>query len=267
MNKNKGFTLIELLVVIAIIGVLAAVILSSLNSARAKARDAKRVQEITQVNTAIELYIADNGHAPDLGDPSCLSLDTSNTNCFSDDSQASWATLASQLSPYISQLPTDPCGERCRSQASSGFVAYAQQAEQAITFNVVVYDMGKDPQETSDVINKYLSSSVDYSNRKTPFTLINYSDRKQAYNALNYINGNGSGGTKVNVEEYSGIQSDQKNFTTPLYYSYRYDAPAALVALNLNQGEFSEKTFRIFSSTLEQSHNSFGFGPGSFSSY
>ena len=65
MNKrNKGFTLIELLVVIAIIGLLSAVVLASLNTARAKGRDAQRMEEMLEVQKALALYYADYGSYP-----------------------------------------------------------------------------------------------------------------------------------------------------------------------------------------------------------
>ncbi|MCX6793222.1 MAG: prepilin-type N-terminal cleavage/methylation domain-containing protein [Candidatus Falkowbacteria bacterium] len=59
-----GFTLIELLVVIAIIGVLSTMAIIALGSARAKARDSKRVADIKQISTALELYYADNSNYP-----------------------------------------------------------------------------------------------------------------------------------------------------------------------------------------------------------
>lgn len=64
-NNKKGFTLVELLVVIAIIGLLATLAIVALNSARAKARDAKRVGDVKQVQTALELYFNDEGGYPD----------------------------------------------------------------------------------------------------------------------------------------------------------------------------------------------------------
>jgi prepilin-type N-terminal cleavage/methylation domain-containing protein len=54
--KRKGFTLVELLVVIAIIGLLASIVLVSLNSARRKARDAKRKSDLEQIVLVMELY-------------------------------------------------------------------------------------------------------------------------------------------------------------------------------------------------------------------
>ena len=68
MRKQKGFTLIELLVVIAIIGLLSTLAVVALNNARMKARDAKRVSDIKQIQTALELYYNDaNAYPAALG--------------------------------------------------------------------------------------------------------------------------------------------------------------------------------------------------------
>ena len=55
-NNKQGFTLIELLVVIAIIGLLSTLSIVALNSARARSRDARRVADIRQIQTALEMY-------------------------------------------------------------------------------------------------------------------------------------------------------------------------------------------------------------------
>ena len=52
---TKGFTLIELLIVIAIIGILSAVVLTSLDSARNQAQDEKKVKDLKQIAMALEL--------------------------------------------------------------------------------------------------------------------------------------------------------------------------------------------------------------------
>ena len=53
--RAKGFTLIELLVVIAVIGLLSSVILASLNTARKKGRDTKRVEDLRQISNTIAI--------------------------------------------------------------------------------------------------------------------------------------------------------------------------------------------------------------------
>ncbi|MFC1612877.1 type II secretion system protein [Patescibacteria group bacterium] len=63
-NKNKGFTLIELLVVIAVIGLLSSIAFVSLDNARVKARDARRLADMRQIITALELYYDENINYP-----------------------------------------------------------------------------------------------------------------------------------------------------------------------------------------------------------
>ena len=61
MKKDKGFSLIELLIVIAIIGILSAVVLSSLGTAREKARDARRLSEVKDM-TKLLIVESDTGN-------------------------------------------------------------------------------------------------------------------------------------------------------------------------------------------------------------
>jgi type II secretion system protein G len=87
--KSKGFTLIELLVVVAIIGVLATIVLSSLSNARAQARDARRVSEMKNFETALEMYYLDYNRYPNA---TVTTWNGSTTNI---------AAFESTMAPYI----------------------------------------------------------------------------------------------------------------------------------------------------------------------
>ncbi len=92
-QKNRGFTLIELLVVIAIIGILSSVVLASLNTARKKARDARRVSDMKQLQLALELYFDANSNAYPIS---------------TTQGSASTTLAALVSSGYISTIPSEP---------------------------------------------------------------------------------------------------------------------------------------------------------------
>ena len=101
MNK-KGFTLIELLVVIAIIGLLSTLAVVALGNARVKARDAKRLSDLKQVQTALELYYTDNSAYPTV--TSSVNLGSMGYACLND---AGWAATGC-ANPYMGLVPADP---------------------------------------------------------------------------------------------------------------------------------------------------------------
>jgi prepilin-type N-terminal cleavage/methylation domain-containing protein len=103
---KKGFTLIELLVVMSIIALLTSVILTSLSGVRSKARDTRRLGDVRQVATALELYRTTNGTYPIVTSwrGYCTGFNSSGTYT------TSGATgYIPNLAPnYIPTLPVDP---------------------------------------------------------------------------------------------------------------------------------------------------------------
>ena len=89
----EGFTLVELIIVTAILGILAGLVLFTLNpfTQLAKARDAQRQNDIKQLQSALDTYYNDNNYYPSTSNP--------------------WLT-SNDLGPqYIKKIPVDPEGK------------------------------------------------------------------------------------------------------------------------------------------------------------
>ena len=140
----NGFTLIELLVVIAIIGVLASIVLASLNSARQKSRDARRIADTKQLQLALELYY-------DAQTPPAYP--SSSANCSA--TQARGLELLS-TGGYIPQIPRDPTGA-----AGSNCYWYATNSSGTVN----TYHLGATLEQTT---NPVLSSDKDCTSSGTP---------------------------------------------------------------------------------------------------
>ena len=109
LNKGKkGFTLIELLVVIAIIGLLATLALVSLGGARQRARNAKRLSDVRQMQSALEIYNTGQGSYANPATPPVALGVTATTLCDTTPATALATSCAAGVTVIAQTLPRDP---------------------------------------------------------------------------------------------------------------------------------------------------------------
>lgn len=129
--KNKGFTLIELLIVVLIISILAGLLVAVINPSgiRAKARDSQRKADLRKIQSALELYFAENRtYPPSAG------------------TGVNAGTLP--LTPgYMNNIPSSPNGPSYRYRAGAGNQEYVLAAETEVVLD------NTDPNKCSNLNN------------------------------------------------------------------------------------------------------------------
>lgn len=104
---KKGFTLIELLVVIAIIALLSTLSVVALNSARVKSRDARRLSDIKQIRTALEMYFDQNDKYPETDGGIVIGGAAADFDCLSSNGLG---VKPCTSTVYLETIPGDPRG-------------------------------------------------------------------------------------------------------------------------------------------------------------
>lgn len=95
-STQLGFTLIEILIVVAIIAILASVVLVGLGPTQQAGRDARRLSDLSEVQTALELYYSKCGFYPGTA------------NCAASTPGTTWAAMAAALTGSTIGVPTIP---------------------------------------------------------------------------------------------------------------------------------------------------------------
>ncbi len=103
-KNSSSFTLIELLIVVAIIGILAALIIVSLNIVLPKARDARRKADLSEIQKALAEYYINNGAYP----PSASTTGGWCTNISNQTFASGNNSVKAALLQYMSSVPQDP---------------------------------------------------------------------------------------------------------------------------------------------------------------
>lgn len=99
LNKdNRGFTLIELVIVIAIIGVLSAIAVAKMGGTRNKAAISAHNANVSTLESAASMYIADN--------PS-TTVDANNCKTALDDYIQEWPTVPKGIKKSTEETDTD----------------------------------------------------------------------------------------------------------------------------------------------------------------
>lgn len=128
--SKKGFTLIEIMIVIAIIAILASVVLIGLGPTQRIARDARRLSDLRQVQTGLELYFNKCGYYPGTAQ--------SGASCSARSDITTWDALNDALkgsSIGVNQdIPNDPSSGRTYDYRSDG-VTYVLRADLEDTGN------------------------------------------------------------------------------------------------------------------------------------
>jgi len=136
-----GFTLVELLVVIAIIGLLASIVMVSVNAARLKARKAKAVGDIRSLSLALEMYYDSNGSYPS-SQGGAGPWDGYYT-CWGD-STPNW--IPGLVPTYISVLPREP---RNTTDCSSQYIYNSNGTDYKLIYH--------SPEDCAGVVAQYPS--------------------------------------------------------------------------------------------------------------
>lgn len=152
-KRKKGFTLIELLVTIAIISLLSSVVLGSLNSARSKARNARRLSDLNTIRTALALYAEEHGgQFPSTGGIAWYGV------------HSPWGMSTTDWIPglvsggYISKLPCDPSdASNCTSADQNWWQSQYIYASNGTDYKLIVHDYVNDhgvwgPPSTGDTV-------------------------------------------------------------------------------------------------------------------
>lgn len=110
----KGFTLVEMIVVVAIFTILTSIILAAMSGAKARARDARRKEDLNEIRKAVQLYESNNHEFPGIsGTPNCLS------GCDSTQAQPWIPGLTSEYIPVVPFDASNSASSRYRYRVSA----------------------------------------------------------------------------------------------------------------------------------------------------